>query len=1084
MNTDQIFNAIRGEFEQQKLLDALRQRDRELHIEGISAPILSVFIRQLALEVRGNLWVLFSTYDDARANLRDLKTFGVPALYYPSSSKQLYAPVIEKRVNTVEQMQVLHEIRESKTTNIIISTLRSFCAPALSPASFEQSRISIGEQQYLDIEQLAKNLGLSGYERVPRSTVPGEFTIRGEVVDIFPFEHEYPVRVFLDWDKVEKIMIFDPITQESVELRRSFEFYTEGSEYAPGDLGSMSAYINEQDLILHVGYTGLTAAFEAVRKEAGSEFSSKFHEHPDIPRPKDLLLDYEALRDQRKQDVFIHDIRGRVDDVVSFESIGARSFFGNFNYFKQEIESLLEQHKRIVICAGSQLQKQRLEQMLDEFEADVLDCELSAGFSLSSAALVVICEHEIFGRRKKTQKTHYHYKTSVLDSFVDLNPGDHVVHINYGIGKFLKIDRIRAAGKERDYIKLEYANKDHIFIPIEQANLVQRYVGSEGRAPKLDSIGGKGWDARKARARKSAEDLAKMLIDLYAKRKNSRGYPFAKDTDWQLQFEASFPFEETEDQLQCIEDVKQDMEKPEVMDRLICGDVGFGKTEIAVRAAFKAVMSGKQVAFLSPTTILAEQHYQTVTERLGSFPIRVAMLSRFVDRARQKQILEDIRQNRVDMVIGTHRIIQKDVNFKDLGLLIVDEEQRFGVKDKEKIKQLKASVDSLALSATPIPRTLYMSLLKIRDMSLLTTPPYQRRPIVTKIEEFDEQIIVDAIRHEIKRGGQVFFLHNRVRTLKEIQRMLSNVVPEVSIDYAHGQMDSRQIEDKMRDFVHGNFQVLVATTIIENGIDIPNVNTIIIDRADNYGLSQLYQLRGRVGRSNREAYAYLLYPNKHALTEVAVKRLRILSEHTDLGSGFKIAMKDMEIRGAGNMLGREQHGQMSAVGLDMYLRILDEAIAQMQSSELEQEKEVFLDLDYSGFIPDSYITDAGIKFDIYKKIASITSNEHLMLLEAELEDRFGRLPEDVANLLYIAELKILCRTLSIYNLRERNGVVRAEFSKVADIPVDRLLELIRESSGQITIDQKKPNVLKLKTEAVSLKDKSLFMLEKLQRLLR
>ncbi|MCF7934251.1 MAG: transcription-repair coupling factor, partial [Spirochaetia bacterium] len=695
----------------------------------------------------------------------------------------------------------------------------------------------------------------------------------------------------------------------------------------------------------------------------------------------------------------------------------------------------------------------------------------------------VICEHEIFGRRKRVRKAHFHYKSSPLDSFVDLQPGDYVVHINYGIGRFAKIDRIQAAGKERDYIDIVYANEDHIFIPIEQANLVQRYIGSEGKAPKLDTIGGRSWEGRKAKARKSAEDLAKMLIELYAKRKNSMGFPFAKDTDWQMQFEAAFPYEETEDQLSCISDVKQDMESPQVMDRLICGDVGFGKTEVAIRAAFKAVMSGRQVAFLAPTTILAEQHFETLKERMGTYPMTIEMLSRFVDRKDQKQIVKDFNAQKVDILIGTHRIIQKDLDFSHLGLMIVDEEQRFGVKDKERIKQLRTAVDSLALSATPIPRTLYMSLLKIRDMSLLTTPPFQRRPIKTTIEEFDEQLIAEAIRHEVARGGQVFFLHNRVNTLREIQLMLSRIVPEVHIDFAHGQMRSEEIEDKMHRFIHGAFQVLVATTIIENGIDIPNVNTIIIDRADIYGISQLYQLRGRVGRSNREAYALLLYPNEQVLTEIAMKRLKILSEHTDLGSGFKIAMKDMEIRGAGNLLGREQSGQMSAVGLDMYLRILDEAIADLQHTQPLQEKEVFLDLDYSGYIPDSYISDPSIKFDIYKKIASISTQEDLQLLEAELDDRFGRMPEDMINLLYIAELKILCKRLSIYHLKEKQGVVYAEFSKVADISIEKAIQLIRESSGQITIDQKHPNIMKLSTDAVSLRDKSLFMLEKLQRLL-
>ena len=577
--------------------------------------------------------------------------------------------------------------------------------------------------------------------------------------------------------------------------------------------------------------------------------------------------------------------------------------------------------------------------------------------------------------------------------------------------------------------------------------------------------------------------MAGRLIDLYAKRKSSQGYPFPKDTDWQLEFEASFPFEETEDQLTVIEDVKQDMESPIVMDRLICGDVGYGKTEIAFRAAFKAVMAGKQVAFLAPTTILAEQHYATLVERLGHFPVESAVLSRMVSRKEQREIVKRLKEGEIDILIGTHRIIQKDIIFNDLGLLIVDEEQRFGVKDKERIKELKANVDSLALSATPIPRTLYMSLLKIRDMSLLATPPMLRRPIKTVIGEFNLETIVEAIKFEIDRGGQVYFLHNRIESLEEVVMMIRQQLPGLLIESIHGQMDAANIEDVMHRFIHQGIQVLVSTTLIENGIDIPNVNTIIIDRADRYGISQLYQLRGRVGRSDQEAYAYLFYPAQTVLSEVAIKRLKVISENTSLGSGFKIALKDMEIRGTGNLLGREQSGQLASVGLDMYLRILDETIARMlQEGEIEESKEVYLELDYSGFIPDSYIDEPSIKFEIYKKLASINSDAQLQSLTAEMEDRFGPLPEVVANLLYIAELKIISQELSISHLKERNGLVTIEFGKVKDVAIDKLMELIRLSNGDVRLNPKRMNELTLRTDAVSLKDKSLFILETLQRL--
>ncbi|MBO6001141.1 MAG: DEAD/DEAH box helicase, partial [Spirochaetales bacterium] len=546
---------------------------------------------------------------------------------------------------------------------------------------------------------------------------------------------------------------------------------------------------------------------------------------------------------------------------------------------------------------------------------------------------------------------------------------------------------------------------------------------------------------------------------------------------------AEFEYDETEDQLSCIQDVKDDMESPHVMDRLICGDVGYGKTEIAFRAAFKAVMSGKQVAFLAPTTILAEQQYSNFKDRLRDFPLKVGLLSRMVAAKEQKRVLASLADGQLDVLFGTHKIIQKDVQFKNLGLLIVDEEQRFGVKDKDRIKELKTNVDCLSLSATPIPRTLYMSLLQIRDMSLLTTPPISRKPIRTMIERYDLDTVERAIRFEVARHGQVFYLHNRIDTLEEVATMLRSRMPDIIFETANGQMKADALEDTMRRFVYEGIQVLISTTIIENGIDIPNVNTIIIDRADLYGVSQLYQLKGRVGRSDREAFAYLLYPADRTLSEQAIKRLQTISEHTELGSGFKVAMKDMELRGAGNLLGREQSGFMSAVGLDMYIRLLDEEIAKLQKTNEKPDTEVYLELDYSGYIPDSYISDPTVKLEIYKKIAATRTRDQLERLSAELDDRFGNMPEQVSNLLYICELRIVCRMLDIYHMKERNGNVTVEFSRIASISVDKLIDLIKTSAGAVTIDPKRPYIMNMKTQAISLKDKALFILEKLQRIL-
>ena len=669
-------------------------------------------------------------------------------------------------------------------------------------------------------------------------------------------------------------------------------------------------------------------------------------------------------------------------------------------------------------------------------------------------------------------------KSAAIESFIELSPGDYVVHVNYGIGRFSGIERLTVLGLERDYIRIDYAGEEKVFVPIEQANLVQRYIGNEGEAPHLDSLGSRAWENRKRRVRKSVEELAERLIRIYARRKAAKGFAFPPDTDWQMQFEATFPFEETEDQIRCIEEVKRDMESPKPMDRLVCGDVGFGKTEIAMRACFKAITAGKQVAFLAPTTILAEQHYENFLERVGEFPVRVELLSRLIDKKNQMKILKGLADGSIDMVIGTHRILQKDVRFKDLGLLVIDEEQRFGVKDKERLKEMKAGVDCLTLTATPIPRTLHMSLLKIRDMSVLQTPPMERQSIQTFVEEFSPELVARAIRNEIARGGQIFYLHNRIETLPEVEQFIRQLVPEALVESAHGQIDPRDLESIMHRFIHGAFHVLVSTTIIENGIDIPNVNTIIIDRADNYGVSQLYQLKGRVGRSDRQAYAYLLYPDKRALSELAMKRLQIISDFTELGSGFKIALKDLEVRGAGNLLGREQSGDIYAVGFDLYLKLLDEAVSRLSGVEGEEE-EPYLELEYSGFIPDSYISVPMIKMEIYKRIASVSNQDEIDSLHMDLEERFGPIPEEALSLLALAEMRVLCRKLAISSLRERNGLVTVEFSKVSKISVEKILRLIRESSGAIRLSPDKPNAIQIQTKAIGLKEKSAYLKERL-----
>ena len=891
---------------------------------------------------------------------------------------------------------------------------------------------------------------------------------------------------------------------------------------------TISDYIGERTAVFFFDYDRLVNAEETIVREYGGMYRKARLSFPAFP-PEQMLSDFQKNLKTVSRCILFHTVSradtpstGESPSDIAFPCEVSRSFFGNIPFLKEEIGKLQDAGWKIAVFADGENQERRIAQLLSDFteergterasnesDTETHDAEvrkartlehssasgenrcalavfpeaISEGFSIPDLKLIVIQENEIFGRRRAVPKSLKKAKSAAIDTFVELTPGDYVVHVQYGIGIFCGIERVKAGGNERDYIKLEYADKEVAFVPIEQVNMVQRYIGSEGDAPKLDKIGSKSWENRKRKVQEAVEDLAKKLIDLYSRRKASRGFPFPKDTEWQTSFEAAFPYEDTKDQAVVTEEVKRDMEKPVPMDRLICGDVGYGKTEIAMRAAFKAVMGGKQVVFLAPTTILAEQHYETCVERFANFPVKIAVLSRFVPHAEQKKTLSLLASGDIDIVIGTHRVIQKDVVFKNLGLMIIDEEQRFGVKDKEKLKEMKANIDCLALSATPIPRTLHMSLLKIRDMSLLTTPPQNRQAIETSIEPYSDERVAWAIRREAERGGQVFFLHNRVDSLFEVRRKIERLVPEMLVDVAHGQMMSAELEDIFRRFKLGGFHVLVSTTIIENGIDIPNVNTIIIDRADMYGVSQLYQLRGRVGRSDRKAYAYLLYPENTSLSEVAMKRLQVISDFTELGSGFKIAMKDMEIRGAGNLLGRDQSGDVYAVGFELYLKLLNEAVERLTASEnYKAQSEVLMELEYTGFIPDAYVRSAETKMEIYKKIASVQTDDELIAVMNEIEDRFGPVPDEVASLLSLAEIRILCKKLSVSALKESKGVVEIEFAKVSDISVDRVLQLIKESSGSVWLDAAKPNMLFLKLGKIGLKEKSEFIRERLEKL--
>lgn len=745
----------------------------------------------------------------------------------------------------------------------------------------------------------------------------------------------------------------------------------------------------------------------------------------------------------------------------NFQVQSAPSYNNNFSLLAKDIQRLKKSGYRILVLSGSRTRGERLCRDLQEFdimafysrepgkellagEVMVSKGSLRKGFEYPNIRFIVLTEGDIFGGVKKQRKKPKKYEGSAIHSFNDLKIGDYVVHENHGLGIYEGIEKIEVDHITKDYLKVSYACGSSLYIPATSLELLQKYAGSDAeKVPKLNKLNSPEWKKTKSRVKGAVKEIAQELVDLYAKRQAREGHAFEKDTVWQQEFEELFPYEETEDQVRAISETKADMESRKSMDRLICGDVGYGKTEIAIRAAFKAVMDGKQVAMLVPTTILAGQHYNTFVQRMRDFSIEVGMLSRLRTAKEQRETIEKLRKGSVDIVVGTHRLLGKDVAYKDLGLLIVDEEQRFGVTHKEKLKQMKNSIDVLTLTATPIPRTLHMSLVGIRDMSVLEEPPVDRMPIQTFVMERNDEIVREAILRELGRGGQIYYVYNRVANMDIIAGEVARLVPEAVVAYAHGQMNERELENTMFSFVNGDIDVLVSTTIVETGLDIPNVNTIIIDEADKLGLSQLYQLRGRVGRSNRTAFAFLMYKRDRMLKEVAEKRLAAIKEFTDLGSGFKISMRDLEIRGAGNLLGAKQHGHMEAVGYDLYCKMLNEAVKKLKGEKTDDDEfETSIDLKVDGFIPPDYITNEFQKLDVYKRIAEIENQAEKDDMVDELVDRFGEPPQSVCNLLDIALLKVRAHEAFITAISEKPNGIRIAMYKQADVAAEKIPDLV------------------------------------------
>lgn len=838
---------------------------------------------------------------------------------------------------------------------------------------------------------------------------------------------------------------------ESLKENWTFETIDSYLNYFFEEPSDFFAYLS--DYIIVVDDTQrCKGKIESVMYEFEENYSAFLQRGDILPSQGNLMLSKERVFAgfEAQQTVTINTFAKTSDflnplNIASFSQITCQNYNGQLEILIEDIKDKKNKGFKTLILSGTRPRGERLVDTLRDrgiesnYRDNVSNMEFGEvvitfgnqlkGFEYPELRVCVISDKEVFGeaKRKIAKKQNKQKGVSKIKSFAELKPGDYVVHVNNGIGVYKGIKQIEVQGHKRDYLDLEYSKGDKLYVPVDQLDLVQKYIGSEGKSPKVNKLGGTEWQKAKAKVKNSINEIAEDLVKLYAARSTLKGHKFSRDTEWQKQFEDEFPFEETPDQLTSLEEIKLDMESDKAMDRLLCGDVGYGKTEVAIRAAFKAVMDGKQVAFLVPTTILADQHYKNLKKRFSDFPVKIDMISRFRTSKQQKETLKAVKEGNVDILIGTHRLVSKDIQFKDLGILIVDEEQRFGVTQKEKIKNIKKNVDVLTLSATPIPRTLHMSLTGVRDISVIETPPEERYPIQTYVVEQNDQLIRDAILREKNRGGQVFFVYNRVENIQNMASFLQDLVPECKVTVAHGQMTERQLETEMISFMNKEADILLCTTIIETGIDIQNVNTMIIYDADKMGLSQLYQLRGRVGRGNRIAYAYFIYQKDKVLTEVAEKRLKALKDFTELGSGFKIAMRDLEIRGAGNMMGSSQHGHMSSVGYDLYCRMLEDTV-KLIKGEIDQEPvETTVDIKVDAFISSDFIDDEAQKIEVYKKIAAIENTQDYIEVKAELEDRFSSIPKPVYNLMDIAYIKSKARMLNIEEIKERPTEIIFEF---------------------------------------------------------
>jgi transcription-repair coupling factor (superfamily II helicase) len=908
-----------------------------------------------------------------------------------------------------------------------------------TPAEFADRTLRIGVGDRLERELLLEALERAGYERADTVVEVGQWSVRGGILDVFSPSHPRPARLEFFGDEVESIRLFDPSTQRSTGgLDEVLVLPLAAGADDPGGARLLDFAPPTAPAVLDApGLLDETSEEAPGRRPLG-----------------------EMLGDRPRLELALVADTGAEHPL---ETLEVPRYRGKFGPLTDDLRRWRAEGFTVRLVAGDEHQAEHLRDILRDHDVEALLAaaldgpeplaivtgECSGGFSIPAVGLVVLTEAEIFGARRRTLRRPKYQRGAALTAFTDLDVGDLVVHEDHGIGRYHGLRTMTVGDRDADFLLLEYAEGGQLYVPVDRLDLVSKYLGGDAGAARLDRLGGASWQRVKDSVRAALREMAEALLKLYARRAVAEGHGFSPDMPWQREFEAAFRFEETPDQLRAIEDVKRDMESPRPMDRLVAGDVGYGKTEVALRAAFKAVTDGYQAAVLVPTTVLAQQHWSTFSDRFGAFPARVELLSRFRSPTEQKAVVEGLAQGTVDVVIGTHRLLSTDVEFKNLGLLIVDEEHRFGVAHKERMKQLRASVDVLALTATPIPRTLYMSLSGVRDMSVIETPPLDRLPIETVVRRFSKAAIKEALERELERGGQVFFVHNRVQSLVSMTRFIRELVPDARVIMAHGQMRERELEAAMVRFIDGQADILVSTAIVESGLDIPTSNTIIVNRADRFGLAQLYQLRGRVGRERLQAYCYLLVPADGRVDEQAQRRLRALQELTELGSGFKLALRDLEIRGAGNLLGAEQHGHIAAIGYDLYSKLLAEAVQELRGDRAPVAVEPIISVSAEGFLPEDYVPEVNQRLAFYKRLAGAAGDDEVADLGAELGDRFGPLPEPADLLLDIVRLRVAARALGIERIEAGEGKAVITFSPATTVEPARLVAAIHKSRGRL-----------------------------------